>query len=498
MPRIAHGSPVLIEHLNEATERINKINAGLSIPVATISQLSRFDYLFPEILKDPANLLPVSKDTVANLIRLGKTMLDPGHGNLDSATPSIYTYFGQFVDHDITLEANSAKLGKNLNDPDLVPLPAHTIRTGLINTRTASLDLDSVYGAPALREGSKMMLGKVSPFKDRPPSKDEFNDLPRKPRSNDPTTDREALIGDPRNDENLIVAQLHVAFLRAHNSIVDRGNSFDEARRLLRQHYQWIVIHDFLNRVAAPEVVFEILNEGNKFFRPAVDDLFMPLEFSVAAFRFGHSMVRSAYDFNINFRGNTAAPLEQLFTFTAFSGGFKDFDSLPENWIIEWKNFLDEGTNAARVIDTQLVEPLFSLTQLGKPVPDEARLAVRNLLRGYMLRLPTGQAVARSLSLAPLTPAEIEGGASPEQAAVLHESRFSERTPLWYYILAESARDKSSVLGPIGSRLVSEVLIGLVRGSKDSILKDSGWKPTLGTALNRFTLRDLLTLGGVL
>jgi hypothetical protein len=330
---------------------------------------------------------------------------------------------------------------------------------------------------------------------------DDFNDLPRKPRSVDPRLDREALIGDARNDENLIIAQMHVAFLRAHNAIVDRGKTFCEARKLLRQHYQWIVIHDLLKRIADPEIVNKALAGGASHFDPPADALFMPFEFSVAGYRFGHSMIRNRYDFNLNFSKETGATLGQLFTFTAFSGQLAEFDTLPENWIIEWKNFLDEGRNQARRVDTRLVEPLFALQSMGKPMPDEARLAVRNLLRGYLLRIPTGQSVAAALGLRAMTPVEIEEVAesvSPEQLVAVHEPGFSERTPLWYYILAESARGLSSVMGPVGSTIVAEVLVGLVRGSKDSILREQNWKPTLGTTPGRFTLRDLLRLASVL
>jgi hypothetical protein len=210
---------------------------------------------------------------------------------------------------------------------------------------------------------------------------------------------------------------------------------------------------------------------------------------------------RSAYDYNVNFTGKTAASLGELFTFTAFSGRLKDFATLPENWIIEWENFLDEGKNVARQIDTRLVEPLFHLVELGKPMPDEARLAVRNLLRGYLLRIPTGQAVARALDL-PVVPArEIEAVAasvSTEQLEAVRDPQFSKRTPLWYYILAESAAGLSDVLGPVGSTIVAEVIIGLVRGSVDSIFREPGWQPTLGSVPGRFVLRDLLHLAGEL
>jgi hypothetical protein len=305
------------------------------------------------------------------------------------------------------------------------------------------------------------------------------------------------LIGDKRNDENLIIAQLHVAFLRAHNAIAAQGHTFDEVRRILRRHYQWIVTRDFLPRICDPWIVSEILFGGNRVFQPNPDDLFMPFEFSVAAYRFGHSMVRPTYHYNSDF---PRAALKDLFTLTALSGDLGGTPTLPEKWIIEWKNFVDGGANRARPIDTSLSRELFNLTEFKKPMP-EARLSVRNLLRGYMLRLPTGQAVASALGLKVLRPEDIEAVASSvsdAQLASVRDGGFSERTPLWYYILAEAAAESTGRLGPVGSTIVAEVLIGLIRGSKDSILREPGWKPTLGGTPGLFTLRDLLKLGNVL
>jgi hypothetical protein len=248
------------------------------------------------------------------------------------------------------------------------------------------------------------------------------------------------------------------------------------------------------------------------------EPFFMPLEFSVAAYRFGHSMVRAVYDFNLNFNtssqiGTIPATLQLLFTFTALSGELGGFDTLPDNWIIEWQNVVDVGGpfNKARLIDTKLVEPLFELRDLqGNVLPEDGgRLAVRNLLRGYLLRLPTGQAVGRVLSeklqgireMPVLTPDQIaEGAASEEQVQVLQDAGFLERTPLWYYILAEAAvLAQGKHLGPVGSTIVAEVLVGLVRRSQNSILRTKKWKPTLTSdEPGKFTLTDLLKFAGVL
>jgi hypothetical protein len=521
MPRLPHGTEITPGAVRAARNSVaaRAADVPLGFALAKPSDTRRFDYLFPELQEDPDNLLPVARKTRDDLVALGQAMSGVGGG--DSDVSAAYTYFGQFVDHDITLETSSAT-GSQLVDPNLNPLPLARIRQETQNLRTAGLELDSVYGLPAPRDGDRMRIGKVSEIGGRPPGKDDFNDLPREGRSVDVVHDRAALTGDPRNDENLIIAQLHLAFLRAHNELVDQGNSFRRARRVLRQHYQHIVLHDFLRkRIADEAIVKDTIENGNRVYDPADEDFFMPLEFSVAAYRLGHSMVRGNYDFNLNFNrsgqpGTISATLDLLFTFTALSGGLgfgPGTDTLPENWIIQWENFFPGGQffNKARRIDTKLVEPLDHLRIVTgqEEAGLAARLAVRNLLRGYLLRMPTGQAVARELrkklqgvrDVPVLSRQQLrQGAASEEQVQVLEGAGFLERTPLWYYVLAEAAVLGGGVrLGPVGSTIVAEVLAGLVRRSENSILGTEDWEPTLPSAQpGTFTLPDLLRFARVL
>ncbi|HEX7173743.1 MAG TPA: heme peroxidase family protein [Pyrinomonadaceae bacterium] len=538
MARLPHGAVIRMEAVREAQEAlVGPAAASLAFAASRPIDPHNFDFLFPGLQNNPDNLLPVARRTRDNLIRLGQSMRDTSGGDPagDSDIPAAYTYLGQFIDHDITLETVSATLPELL-DPQLKPLPPGQIKNKIRNLRTAGLDLDSLYGLPAPRQDIKMVVGNVSPTGGtqiplrRPPGKTDDNDLPRERRSPDIEHDRAALIGDPRNDENTIVAQLHTAFLLAHNVLAGRFQSFMQARRVLRQHYQHMVIQDFLKRVCDPRIVNETVRE-NHVYDAMAEPFFLPLEFSVAAYRFGHTMVRGAYNFNLNFNtsgapGTVPATLGLLFTFTALSGQLgggvvtaQGFDTLPENWIVEWENLVDAGRpfDRTRRLDTKLVEPLFELTDtLGNIIgsdalpPDPnalngARLAVRNLLRGYLLRMPTGQAVARALKrklqgvrdIPVLTPAQIvAGAASPEQENALRESGFDGRTPLWYYILAEAAiLGRGQRLGPVGSTIVAEVIVGLVRRSEDSILRERGWRPTLPSARRgTFELADLLRL----
>jgi hypothetical protein len=496
--KISHGVIPQLERLHQAQDTVTDVNHDVDLPFsfAITSGISRFDYLFPE-LQFAAALLPETPHMRGQLMNLGLTMMDAANEFTPNSTiPAAYTYFGQFVDHDITFEAKSDEIVK-LGDRDFRVLTPYEIRTKLVNGRTPGLDLDNVYYKPAPRNCSRMELGHVSSVPGNSPLWNKQFDLPRQPPADNPEDDRAALIGDKRNDENLIIGQLHVAFLRAHNAIVGRGHTFDEARKILRRHYQWIIIKDYLPRICDPWIVSDILNGGNHVFVPGADNLFMPFEFSAAAYRFGHAMVRKTYHYNSNFPNAT---LTELFRLTALSGDLKTFSTLPEIWIIDWRNFVDGGANRARPIDTTLSTALFSLTAFNKPMPI-AQLSVRNLLRGYMLRLPTGQAVAAALGKTTLKPAELEAVAesvSEEQLAAVRAGGFSRRSPLWYYILAEAAAESTGRLGAVGSTIVAEVLIGLLRGSKDSILRKPGWKPSLGKTPGIFTLRDLLELADVL
>ena len=367
------------------------------------------------------------------------------------------------------------------------------------NRRTAVLDLDSLYEGEAQYNGEYMRLGAVSPSgtPGTPvPNKDKWNDLPRSGRSEEWELDRYALIGDPRNDENLNISQLHLAFLKAHNEIVDAGHDKECARRILRQLYQWIVVNDFLVKIAGQEIV-DAVKKGNKFFTPNADEVYIPLEFSVAAYRFGHSMVRAAYEYNdfINSRSDPANnTLNQLFSYTALSGqiGHGDgYDTLPDDHVIQWENFVNPLVNPARRIDTRLVDPLFMLQNLIGEVQEgiNASLAIRNLLRGYKTRMPMGQAVATRMNLPVLAASDLRdliasnadrSSLSAEDKTALKDAGFDRQSPLWFYILAEAElKEDGMCLGPVGATLIAEVLVGLVRRSADSIFDmEPGWNPS--------------------
>lgn len=475
MPRLYHGSALFNEELNSFVENMHVINPSGNATFAACPEPTRFGYMFPE-LQNGDNRLQENDKTVAALIELGLTMRDPAPTDpgFDSTIPSAYTYFGQFIVHDLTFDPITKG---TLLTKDLLPL-SPAIINALKNPRTGLLDLDSVYG-PTLdedkcyevpRDGEAMAVARAYG------SQLDGTDLPR-----DQYPPYAARIGDRRNDENLITSQLHLAFLRAHNLVVKAGATFERARALVRQRYQHLVINDFLRKIVADEDIQRVKKEMNTF-SPDEDEFFIPIEFSAAAFRFGHSMIRSEYHFNAS---RDKARLYQLFMPKALGGYFQ----ILEDWIIDWRNFLPGGKNRARAFLPQLVEPLSELLDnQGNPT---FSLAVRDLLRGYLLGLPTAQAVAQALGLDSLTEKEIEKSAiSDAQRKILHDSGFSQQTPLWFYVFAEaSCHHQGARLGPVCGQLVAAVLLGLAKRSHFD--DNEEWDPILGDKKD-FDLAQLL------
>jgi hypothetical protein len=477
--------------------------------------------------------LPALECSDEALLDLAAAMKDPDNGDAgdSKSIPAGFTYLGQFVDHDITLDLTPFK------EQQADPL---TIK----NFRTPALDLDSLYGAgPAVapylydrdakgRQTGKLLIGKTE-------LSDGLGEAKIPPGDHDLPRSRygRAIIGDERNDENLLVAQTHLAFLKFHNAVVDRlkaanknrdaGELFDEARRLATWHYQWIVLFDFVERLTQKGIVRKIKEKGRKFYRFKTTP-YIPVEFSAAAYRLGHSMVRDSYNHNAVFSGapGSIAPgtLGLLFRFTGksgailgdraaeadpadFPGGPPPTERLPSNWVIDWRRFFDFGTapepgfglNMARKLDPHIVGTLHTLPgEAGR----QASLPFRNLRRGVMLGLPSGQdvaaAISRQVKIDRLSEADIASGAAGD-AAKAHG--LEKKTPLWFYILKEAEiMNGGECLGPVGSILIAETFLGLVHGDQQSFMwKRKDWKPELpGANKGEFTMVDMLTLVGEL
>jgi len=444
--------------------------------------------------------------------KIAKAMTDGG--GTDSTVPSGYTYLGQFIDHDLTFDRTKVMLGEDISPPEM------------LQGRSPSLDLDSLYGAGPDDPGSEkfyeadgrsLKMGRTAGLGGPPLQGRDGFDLPRHPDR------KHATIPDRRNDENLAVAQHHLAFIRFHNRVVAEladvpaGQRFTRARRQVTKHYQWMVRHDYLPRICDPAVVDDVFTNGRKFFEVGADPTevpTMPVEFSVAAFRLGHSMVRAKYSWNVEF-DNGSGTLPLLFDFSGTSGFLGQGSRLPANWTADWRRFYrfkqdalkvpDGKFNFAKRIDTRLVDPLaqlppgsFGQTQFPAD-PLVANLAFRNLERASMMRLATGQGMVKKLqnkgvAVTALTDAQIRngsGGASIADLTNAEEATFIDRTPLWFYVLREAEINGGKLAG-VGARIVAETIHRAIEGSRTSILRDPGFKPKFGPDDSTFDMRDLL------
>jgi hypothetical protein len=397
------------------------------------------------------------------------------------------TFVGQFIDHDITRDAGSA-LGRRTS-----------VRRST-NLRSARLDLDSVYGggpneSPDLYRDDDQFLFRVE-------SGGLFEDLPR-------DSDGLAIVADPRNDENLIVAGIQVAFLEFHNAVLAQVRSsglsgqaaFDNARQTVVHHYQWLVLHQFLPQFVGQAMVDDILRNGRRHYTPTTATI--PVEFQTSAYRFGHSLIRPSY--RANLAGDDGEPFfGMVFDPAEFgqadpadmSGGHR----APRRFI-GWQTFFNFGDGEVKPnkrIDTHLSTPLFQLpmgtidTSRGEPIGPTS-LATRNLLRHITWSIPSGQQVADQMGIPRIAGADL---ADIDAVA----PRLAGSTPLWLYVLREADIEADGAhLGPVGGRIVGEVLIGLLEMDPSSILNTPGWRPTLDSAsgTGTFEMIDLLTIASV-
>jgi hypothetical protein len=446
----------------------------------------RFARLLPELPP-----LYIDPTVLHEAGRAGGKMEDAGAPDLTDDVPAGLIFFGQLIDHDITLDDSSSLSASN--DPEDTE-----------NVRTPTLDLDCVYGDgpdahPFLYDGD----GRLLTGADYPPSLiagwKNADDLPRTPVGT-------AVIGDPRNDENRIVSQMQLGFLRFHNVVRNTGREFEEARRVVRWHYQWIVVNEFLRTVCGSWIVDDILANGRRIYRPECRDAgpFIPIEFAAGVYRFGHSMIPQ------KLRAKTAGPAHVVMDPSSVLGqGFQPVTD--DAAVVEWGALLDDGSGGydrAGAMDVKLAPALLNLPFLPPSLPAFLRsLATRNLLRGQSFLLPSGEQVAEAM---------IRAGAAeitPDMIASVREAGealgFAKATPLWAYVLAEGAVvgrlgenaaghrkfDKGEGLGPVGARFVAEVLLGLMELDPRSYLgSNRNWSPDddrIGSGVT--TLYQLLT-----
>ncbi len=365
------------------------------------------------------------------------------------------------------------------------------------------------------------------------------------------------LLGDKRNDENKIVSQLHGAIIALHNRIAaspdiirayggdpfNKDSVFKTAVSVVRGHYQMVVLYDYLDKICEPGTVARYLaGDGTPtllhYQKPNQKYAYMPVEFAVAAFRFGHSMIRPSYALNRVTGTDATQPRIPLFSRAPSAQNLNGFPgTMPDSWGIDWGYFLDGLSPVVPIptpgkppppqfklpqpsyrIDALLVDPLADLPEFRAEANSWVqKLAFRNLLRGQ--GLPSGEDVSRALmnnivtvpeeemwkagsvKLPTKPPPDDTQGDLNETLAARESVRkcwvegnggvMQGNTPLWYYILREAEylgvkRDCSDPaiafggqhLGPVGSRIVAETLIGLLVMDDSSILnKAKSFKP---------------------
>jgi hypothetical protein len=501
-------------------------------PAGPPSWTARFGRMFPDIPE--ATYGKSAEESKKNLAELAEKMIAPfdppkdGPDDEESGIPALYTYFGQFIDHDLTFDPNSSFQKEKDIDAE-------------IDFRTPAFDLDNVYGRgpgdqPYLydEDGKSFLLGDPLTLGSK-----GARDLQRNGQGR-------ALIGDPRNDENAIVSQFQGLALRFHNRMVQENPDmdFEAIQALVRHHYQYVVVNDFLPRIVTSSVLEAL--QTNEVYDPAKltqfgkqKSPFMPVEFSIAAYRLGHSMVRPGYRLN-------DATLVPIFpnppgATTHMPEGLTGFRKLITDWGIDWGRFIDidirdydgvkgekgnltreERLQFAYRIDTSLVDPLGNLPKSvagNKPLS----LAARNLIRGFDFGLPNGQAVAKALGVTPLDDEQIligQGTTKQDPTAksiVTISEVFKGNCPLWTYILAEAmvhmvttnipvklpsgivgplpnqpdaAKNTTPQLGPVGGRIVAEVFLALLFSDSGSYLSmNPQWHPASGA---NYKLKDFV------
>jgi hypothetical protein len=450
------------------------------------------------------------------LKKLGDAMSRTGITG-DSPIDSGYVYLGQFISHDISKRA-PPPAGHEF-------MPAGELK----QQRTPELDLDNVYGdgfydrSIAVDETTgKMLLGRVVDSSNKPGS---FDDLPRWP-------DVSARIGDDRDDENLLIAQLHLQFLKLHNLLVDRlptqepprtpKQVFDEARRRLVLLYQDVVLYDFLPTVIDRDIWDQVVSrKKRRLWRPVRAEMArMPVEFAAAAFRFAHAMVRPTYAIN----DRRSLGLGELFAMTgAGTNNFEARPGLPDSLVVDWRLFfsglcpVDElpfPPNKALPIDPTVAV----LTQGGSLAELDLGTGNRSLMAAAQDIVAHIQRAHPKLGLNALTRQQLnpivrdsKGAQVPLLSLLGGNDKaadsygFSRKSPLWYYILCEAyAKHRGDRLGPLGSQIVAETLHALVDLASSSVLHEdvaaleTGIEPT-GEAIDgrrHYRMIDLLKAVG--
>ena len=476
------------------------LDEGIALPrrrfVAAPVEALIYDRLMPKA--EPEDL-----PDLAAVEALGHAMMDgTGVPTVADGIPAAYTYLGQFIAHDISKMVQRETDGK------------------FYNWRTPALDLDSLFGpvdrhlspAPDVYSAAGLMLGRTSGTK-----APLYDDLPR-------TKIGEAVIPDARNDQNLAVAQLHVAITKFHQtvSLLFPDKTAEEWRLLTTRHFHSLVLFDYLRRIVDPAVFADVMTNGRAVVHPQPvsdnDPFLIPVEFAAACFRFGHSMVRGAY--TPWSRQRATVTFGELVQHTHLGGSLVEGRYLGADWVVDWSGLIGIGLDHDRVmaaaIDTNLTQGLFDLRRRQGLLPEKteadrlasANLAARTMVRGHGLCIRTAQAAidfigSRVKGLSTLSDDELLDVSNPRVKQTLTAGDFGKRlqnrTPLWFYVLREAEHFHAGKhLGPLASRLVMETIHAAIQATPGGIIAgdnsvDFTAEERLGGWPGRaFYLRDML------
>jgi len=469
-----------------------------------------FDYLFPK-----ADGVPFNKETVKNLDALHQAMKDQGDDNGNHSTlPPVMTYFGQFIDHDITAEATTDPSLSDIFGDDLKPVERDEVRTGIFNQRTGRMDLEPRCGSGWSHHSTTRKAGRCvqsNILETKPEIFCAFQDFCVQILVMHHVSLKPSLRPFQMTSKNL-------AFLRLHNRMVatvqrragDEDAVYGWAREQVTLHYQWLVVHHYLARICDEKTLQFIMQEKSPVYRAfrsrckLADDrhMPMPIEFSAGAFRMGHSMVRPDYDWNEHFgRGANPmlerAPFDEMFRFTANSTQklgtpMRGAPTLPSNWLADWSRLLGpvstHADRSTRKMDTFIADPLHKMITSEK---GKQNLPSRNLRRSVKLNVPVAQTLIDgfkdefNIHIPHLSKGQLTSGTTGNE---LRKGGFDDATPLWFYVLKEAeVCNGGERLGPLGTHLVAGTILGLLWEDETSVLHrpgsiDGRWHPVDGHA----------------
>lgn len=466
------------------------------------------------------NLRPFDMET-SELVKIGVSdymddidrFFDPIPMNIrGAAAPAGYTYLGQLVAHDLSMDVTSV-LG-NTQDPNTVP-----------NFVTPFLDLDTIYG----------VNGATAPM-DGPFFRLEGRDFSRQGNG-------QPQVADGRNDNHRILSQLTVAFMKLHNKFAqiqldehgDDGRAFDAAKRETIQTYQSVVLTDMLPKYIDNGVYDIALNSRNHvlYTGDIKNRAAIPAEFAACAFRVAHSRSRATYRVNGRLSGTFGRPVAALFSVEGFRqieliGG----SPLPSDMEVQWSRFFFDFpipgfTNSARINDMRYAAPLlhapFGKAAIqcnendakctgecgehrcvivdGETIEGRATLslALIDLTRGQTMGMPGGIALARHVRESTGTPLQVLSVDQMKSDGFgLPENYNRDDVPLLLYLAHESVIEhQGTVLGFLGSLIVGETIIGLVDRDHDGILHEGNWHfHSRITNSHEVSMRDVLNYIG--